>query len=114
MKPEVINEEPLCMSEARKALKGIKKRDEELSFRAAKTDEYLGQMTILGERAAAELRQKLLDLDIPRFKEEHIAKIVDLLPYTKEDVKLILSGYTLTIKDANVKKILDTIEEYRK
>lgn len=114
MKPEVVAEEPLSMSDARKELKKIKKRDEELSFRSAKTEEYLNELTQLGEQKAAELTKKLMELEIPRLKEEHVAKMVDLLPYTKEDIKAILSHYTLTIKEDNIKKILSVVDEYRK
>ena len=114
MKPEVISEEPLAMAEVKNLLKKVEKRDEELTFRSAKTVEYLKELTLLSETKAKELAKKIMDLGIPRLKEEHVAKIIDLMPYTKDDIKLVLSGYTLTIKDENVKKILDVLTEYRK
>jgi DNA-directed RNA polymerase subunit F len=113
MKPEVISEQPLSMSEVRKELKKVAKRDEELSFRSAKADEYLKELTLLSDKSAKDLKKKLQGLEIPRLKEEHIAKIIDLLPHTKEDLRLILSGYTLTIKDENVKRLLEAIKEFR-
>lgn len=114
MKPQVISEQPMSMSDARKELKRIKKRDGELSFRSAKTEEYLGEMTLLGEKAAKDLTQAIVDLGIPRLKDDHIAKIVDMLPHNKEDLKMLLSSSTLTIKDDNVAKILEIVTQYRK
>ena len=114
MKPEVISEEPLAMAEVKNLLKKVEKRDEELTFRSAKTVEYLKELTLLSETKAKELAKKIMDLGIPRLKEEHVAKIIDLMPYTKDDIKLVLSGYTLTIKNENVKKIHDVLTEYRK
>jgi DNA-directed RNA polymerase subunit F len=114
MKPKVISEEALSMADARRELRKVKKRDEELSFRANKTEEYLNELTQLSDKAAKELTKKLQELEIPRLKEEHIAKIVDLLPLTKEDLKAILSHYTITIKEDNIKSILAAVDEYRK
>ena len=58
-------------------------------------------------------KQNNIDLKgkIPRLKEIHIKKIVSLLPKTIEGLKLILQGYTITVKDEAVKKILKVLED---
>lgn len=60
---------------------------------------------------AKELRKKLEELDLMKIKEEHIAKIIDLLPETAEDLNKIFSDVGLD-EDEN-KKILETVKEYR-
>ncbi|MBU0461544.1 MAG: hypothetical protein KJ574_03075 [Nanoarchaeota archaeon] len=110
----IIKETPITMAELREQLKAIKKRDEEFSFRAGKTDEYLNHFVTLKLKEAEELINKIKALDIPRLKEEHIAKIVDLLPDHLEEVKSVLQGYTITVTKENLKKIADVVSEYTK
>ncbi|MFT4312435.1 MAG: hypothetical protein ACMXYF_04360 [Candidatus Woesearchaeota archaeon] len=111
--PTPITEEPITIYEAKSVLKSIKKRDEELSFRSQKTDEYIKENTPLTEKAAKELKTELLALEIPRFKEDMICKIIDVMPLNVEDIKIVLSGYNLTIKQENLKAIDDVLAKFR-
>lgn len=110
--PKVINEVPVSMSFVKSELARIKKKDEQLNFRAAKCEEYLSQFAPLSVQKADELIQDLHKLDIPRLKEEQIVKIVDLLPSNVEDVKLVLSSYTINVSQDNMKKIAETVSKF--
>ncbi|MFH0978507.1 MAG: hypothetical protein V1837_04360 [Candidatus Woesearchaeota archaeon] len=109
---EVFSETPISYSVLASELKRIKKRDKELSFRALKTEEYLQQIIVLEEDKAKELLEKLNKLNVPRLKENHMIKLIDLLPTSPEEVKLILQGYTITVNQDNLKKISKTFEEF--
>jgi len=113
-KPELIKETPITIVELKEYLKTIKKRDEELNFRAGKTEDYLNHFVTIKPKEAKELVKKLKELDIPRLKEEHIAKIIDLLPDHPEEVKSTLQGYTITVTKENLKKISDVVSEFTK
>ncbi|PIN69962.1 hypothetical protein COV94_02295 [Candidatus Woesearchaeota archaeon CG11_big_fil_rev_8_21_14_0_20_57_5] len=102
------------MSEVKEVLQAVQKRDDELSFRGQKTYEYLGQFKVLGAKQAAELRKKLEALSIPRLREQHISKIMDLLPGTLNECKNVLQGYTLTVTQDNMKKIVKVVAEFKK
>lgn len=112
MNPKVIHEEAVTMSEVKDILKDIKKRDEELTFRANKTEENLNALSTLDTKTSAELKKKLEDLKIPRFKDVHVNKIVDTLPETVDELKVILQGYTITVTNDNLKKIADVVKDY--
>jgi DNA-directed RNA polymerase subunit F len=114
VKPEIIKETALTMSELRDEIEKIKKKSEKLNFRAEKTEEYLNQFAILDSKKSAELKEKLEKMNIPRLKEEHITKIVDLLPTSAEDIKSILHGYTITITNDNLKKIAECVKDFKK
>lgn len=114
MRPVIVSETPISMVEMKKELEVIKKRDSELNFRANKTEEYLAYFTELSPKKYEELRKKLEELDIPRLKPGHIIKIIDLLPTTVNDLKVILQGYTVSINQDNMKKILAVVAEYVK
>ena len=105
----MINEEPISMQELKEALEKIKKRDKELNFRAAKTEEFLHQVTSF--KKSEELYKKLVKLNIPRLKDQHIKKIIDILPTTVKDLKVVLQGYTLTINNENAKKVVDAVNQ---
>jgi DNA-directed RNA polymerase subunit F len=113
MKADIISEEPLTMAELKAELAQIKKRDEELGLRSNKTEEYLNKFVKLDTKKAEELIKQIEALDISRLKREHAAKIVDLLPTTSEEVKLILQGYTLTLNAENIKKIADVVANFK-
>jgi len=106
----IINETPISMHELKKELEKIKKRDKELNFRAAKTEEYLQQITTL--KKSGELYKKIVKLNIPRLRDQHIKKIIDILPATVKDLKVVLQGYTLTINNENAKKIVDVVNKF--
>ena len=112
-KPEVIQETPILMSELKEEIDKIKKKSEKLNFRAEKTEEYLNQFSILSSKKSLELKAKLEKLSIPRLKEEHLIKIIDLLPGSIEELKSTLSGYTVTITNDNLKKIATAIKDFK-
>lgn len=107
---QVINEKPLTMAELKEKLEEIKKRDKELSDRATKTHEYLNKFAHLKEKEALKLKEEILKLDIPRLKEKHIIKIIDIMPKDIESIKLIFASENITIKQESLQKILDVIK----
>ena len=112
--PEIITETPMTMAELKEELKNIRKRDEALNFRAEKTEEYLSQFEVLKEKQAKELFKKIEELEVPRMRPEHIVKLIDILPITPEEVKIVLQGYTITVTKENLKRIADAIQEFTK
>lgn len=110
VKPEIISETPTNMVELKEELANIKKRGKEITMRVGKTEEHLNMFVNLSIAKERELFDKLMKLDIPRLKEVHINKIIDLLPNDINYLKTILQGYAVTVSNENLKKILDTIK----
>ena len=107
---QIVSEVPINIYQLRKELEKIRKRDNELNFRANRTEEYLHQVATL--KNSEELFEKMMKLNIPRLKEQHIHKIIDVAPTTVNDLKVVLQGYTLTLNNESMKKIVDTINEF--
>jgi len=112
--PEILEKSPITITELKSELKAIKKRDEELSFRGNRTEEYVNLFVTLTQKEVKEFKKKLTDLEIPRLKEEHIAKIIDILPASVPELKIVLQGYTLTVSNENLDKIQKVVSEYIK
>lgn len=111
-KPTLLEERPINMVELKEELARIKKRDHELGFRANKTSEYLSSVVAIKKKKAQDLYEKLEKLNVPRMKDIHIHKIIDLLPSSVEELKTIISSYTLTVNSENMKKIVSIVAEY--
>ena len=107
---QIISETPINTYQLKKELEKIRKRDSELNFRAARTEDYLNQ--IATHKNADELFDKIVKLNIPRLKEQHIHKIIEITPTTMNELKAVLQSYTITINNESMKKIVDTINEF--
>jgi DNA-directed RNA polymerase subunit F len=107
---EIISESPIDLTELKEEVAKIKKRDKELGLRTTKTEDYLNSFAQLTPQQEKELVEKLTKLNIPRVKDNHIRKIVDLLPATIEDLKVVLQGYTISVSNDNLKKIVEAVK----
>ena len=107
---QIVSETPINVYQLKKELERIRKRDNELNFRANKTEEYLNQVTAF--KNAEELFDKIMHLNIPRLREQHIHKIIDIAPTTLNELKVVLQGYTITLNNESMKKIVDAINEF--
>ncbi|MFW6230595.1 MAG: hypothetical protein ACOC32_01070 [Nanoarchaeota archaeon] len=114
MASNVINKEPLSLTEVKDALDKVKKRDEELNFRSNKTYEFVKSLPLLTKKDYTALYKKIEELEIPRLKDFHIKKIIDVMPVNADDLKMLLSGYTLTVNSDNMKKIIEALKEFKK
>jgi DNA-directed RNA polymerase subunit F len=112
-KPEILQQEPVSIAEVRDMLKAVHKRDGELTFRGGKAEEYVNDAARLSSKKVQELIKKLEELEILRLKDIHYIKLADTLPEGPEHVKVILSGYNVTVTKENLKRIADVIDEYR-
>lgn len=107
---EVTNERPVSIHEIKSHVDAMKKRDKELNFRAKKVEEYLGSLARI--KKATEFRKDMEDLDISRLREKSIVHIMNICPKDLDSLKSILSSENLTLKEEDLKKILDVVNKY--
>ena len=110
--PDVEGREPVSLAELADHMEMITDRDEELNFRAGKTEEYVNEFAELDKDEFDELFDEINDLDVPRLKDKHIIKIIDFLPKTVKDLEVILEGYPLTLSDEDKEDIVETVTDY--
>jgi len=109
----LIEEKPLTLGEIKKELEKVKKRDKELNFRANKVKEYLDIFTKLKIKDVDKLKKELQDINIPRLKDRHIIKTIDITPDTLDDLKILFTGESITLKQEDLVKILEVIQKYK-
>ncbi len=108
---KIISEIPLSMVDAQEKVGAIKKRDTDLGSKATKTFEYLTTFVHTQKKQADELASKITALNIPRLRDRHIVKIIDMMPQDLDSLKIIFTGDNITIKPEDLKRILDVIKE---
>ncbi len=111
MKQKIIQEVPISAIEVKTILTKLKKEGE-LNFRAQKTLDHLQQVVSLDAKKAKELEEKLANLKISRMREQHIKKLVDVMPIDEKDAKVIMSGFNVTFNNNDLKTIVNTIKDY--
>ncbi len=109
MDPSVIEKKPISLSELNNALKKIKKRDEELSFRGQKVVDYLNSIKTVSEKEFERLFKEIEALGILRLKPNQIIKFIDLMPSSEEEIKFIANSMSLTLKKDDASKLLKVL-----
>ena len=111
---EILEEKPMNVVELSVEIAKIKKREEEVNFRVGKVEEFLGFFLKLKPADAKAMQAELEKLNIPRLRDVHIHKLIDLMPATADDVKMVLEGYTITITKANCEQIAEVLKKCKK
>ncbi|MCD4760103.1 hypothetical protein K8R33_04410 [archaeon] len=107
---EIVNETPISLPEMEKHIQGIKKRDKELNFRAKKVEEYL--KVVQKTKDYEKLKNELEEAGIGRLKLKHITLIINILPTDMDSLRTVLSGENITLKDEDLKKIIEIVSKY--
>ena len=108
---KIIKEHPLSLIQLKETLDTIKKRDKEPNVRVQKTEDYINLFAKISLEQEKKLREKITTLNVPRLKEEHITKIIDILPREADHLKAVLQGYTITVSKENIQKIIDVLND---
>ncbi len=105
----VVEQKPLLMADVKEKLENIKKDNKELNFRAEKVYAYLEEFVTLKKEKADELHKKLSGLGLQRLREKQIVKIIDVMPEDQESLKALFSGEAISLKQDELKQILDAL-----
>ena len=109
--PQLIEEQSLSLVDVQVALKAVEKRDTELNFLSTKTKEYVAAFVRLTPEQQGKLEKKLQELALTRLKTEHIRKILDFLPTTTNDLKVVLQAYPLTMPKKDQESIVAAVSD---
>jgi DNA-directed RNA polymerase subunit F len=112
MNPKILEEKPISLYDLKDEIKKIQKRDPQLSIRTGKSEEYINQFSTLKEKEVEAIEKDISDMNIPRMKDLHIKKIIDTLPTSVEELKVIMQGYAITMTKENMQKIISIMEKH--
>ncbi len=99
----IIEEKPLSMSESSEYLG---KSDSE-----KETTGFVKKFVKIKPEKAKELRKEIEGLDFLKVKAEHIAKVIDLIPETEEELNKIFVD--ISLNEEEVKALLEKIKSFK-
>ncbi len=109
--PQFIEEKSWSLSAVKTALEKIEKRDGTLNYLSGKAKDYLEGFASVSSAKKEELHKKLMSLQLARLKEEHINKIIDFLPKTANELKIVLLAYPLSLPKKDQESIVAAVQE---
>ena len=96
---------PISMAEAMEYVKDAEEGSE------TDVKGFIKKFAKLTPVKAKELRTKLEELDLMKVKEEHLVKIIDLLPNNNEELNKVFVEVSLDEEES--KKIIDVVKEFK-
>ena len=112
MEPKTISQTPMTLAELKEEIAKIKQREKEPSIRLTRVEDYLNSFAEISPEAGKELHAAITKLGVNRLKEEHICKIVDMLPKTPNELKVVLQGYGISLANDASSKIIERVNEF--
>lgn len=109
--PQFVESKPMTLVDVQSALEQMQKRDEELNFRSNKAKEYVDVFVTIDTKKKEALLKKLQDLNLTRLREEHFTKIIDFLPKTANELKVVLQAYPLSLPKKDQDSIVAVVTE---
>ena len=101
-----IEMKPLSLAETKEIVETVAGDEEKKEI-----VDFLKKFTKLSGKQAAEMKKELEGLGLLKLKEEHIVKIIDLLPEDTSDVNKIFADVSLNEDEVN--KILEIVKKYK-
>ncbi len=106
---DVVERKPVSIA----FVKGVLEKIEEKNHEQKITFEYVSKFARISPEDAEKLAQELREANVPRMKERHIVKIVDILPKNLDELKAIFAKDELSLSKDDSQKILDILAKYR-
>ena len=93
----------------------MEKRDIDMNYRSNKAKEFIDFFgSALAQAKSEELAKKLSSLDITRLKPIHVIKIVDFLPRDLDELRIIMTSYTVSLPKKDQETIVSAVKPFLK
>ena len=107
----IIDTKPVGMPEA-KDIMTSHENDKELTYEQKLALEHLNKFTVLDASEAKKLLEEISD--VLRMSEETKVQILNLLPKTPDELRMIFTRENFSLQETEIKKILEIIKKYLK
>lgn len=107
---EIVSEKVICVPYVRKVLEEIEKK-EELEYEQRITLDHSRNFSLVSttdsEKMDKELRKK-----VDRLDDFHTASIINIMPRTPDEVRLLFAKDRYKLEDKEITAILDIVKDY--
>ncbi|MBI2675967.1 MAG: hypothetical protein HYX24_05890 [Candidatus Aenigmarchaeota archaeon] len=105
---EVLEEKFVPQAESKKILKE-KAKLKELAYEQKNALEFLDKFVKVSPKDMEEIVGKLREIE--KLQDKHMVAILDFLPETEEDLRLLFSNEIISLNEEEKKKILDIMKK---
>jgi len=108
---KVLKVKPTGMAEAKKIMLS-RETKKELSYEQKLALDHLNKFTKISASNAKKFLEELSH--VLRMSDETMVKILDLTPRSPDELRMIFAREKFSLKDKEIKKILEIVKEYSK
>jgi DNA-directed RNA polymerase subunit F len=90
-----------------------REREGELHYEQKLALDYAKKFAKLDQKEAEDVIGALMKLEIPRFKERHAVKLVDIMPEDKTAVRAVFSKESITLNPEQTESVLKILNKHR-
>ncbi len=102
----ILEKQPIDMTELKELLEGVEDSEKKKAM-----ETYLKKFSKIKPEKAKSFKEDLKKLELLKLKDEHFAKIIDLLPEDASDLNKIFVDVSLNEDEIN--KILEVVAKHR-
>ena len=108
---EIKGVKMLTYSEVKDYLNNI----EFLNLRSKRVKEFLDQFEFVDKDKVEQIKEEIRNLNILRLKDKEraIIQLINFMPTTEEEVRVVLAGEHITLPLEDVKKIVEVLKKYK-
>lgn len=112
---KLLESRSVTLTQVKVALEEMQKRDTELGYRGTKVKDFIESFPpVLNTKERSDLTKKIEALGLTRIKEEQIIKIIDFLPKTADELRVVLAAYPLSLPKKDQDAIVGVVGEFTK
>lgn len=108
---DILEQKPISLVEIKDLLDKVKVDTKELNTRAEKVNNYLNDVVSMDKKKYSAIRETLSKLESQKLRDRLIVKILDIMPEDTETLKSLLTGEAVSLKQEELKQILDILAE---
>ncbi|MDD5417412.1 MAG: hypothetical protein PHW96_00810 [Candidatus Nanoarchaeia archaeon] len=105
---EVLNEKPIPIVE----VKGLIGKRKDYTYEQKLALEHAKEFSKISEKNAKSLGEELAKLEIRRLKDKDIVKIIDMMPKSVDELKVILSSSTTPMTKEEMTSVIEIVKKY--
>lgn len=106
---KVKDENYVSWAKAKKILEK-KGKEKELGYEQKNALEFLRKFSKMSEKKASEMAEELSK--IGRLKEKHIIMVMDMMPKTQDELRVLFANEIVSPTEDEKKKILSVVKKY--
>jgi DNA-directed RNA polymerase subunit F len=108
---EIKGVKMLTYSEVKDCLNNV----EFLNLRSKRVKDFLDQFEFIDKEKIEQIKEDLRNLNILRLKDKEraIIQLINFMPTTEEEVRVVLAGEHITLPLEDIQRIVEVIKKYK-